>query len=63
MAEGLHPHAYYIVDGTLLPCWSWAAYPELYSSKHKTTGLNVQIACTLTRDRARISDPIDDSRS
>src|SRR5579863_8543415 len=21
----------YIVDGTLLPCWSWRAHPELYS--------------------------------
>ena len=21
----------YLVDGTLLPCWSWAAHPELYS--------------------------------
>jgi hypothetical protein len=28
----------YIVDGTLLPCWSWRAHPELYSGKHKTTG-------------------------
>ena len=37
----------YIVDGTLLPCWSWASHPELYSGKHKTTGMNVQVACTL----------------
>ena len=29
----------YIVDGSLLPCWSWASNPELYSGKHKTTGL------------------------
>jgi Helix-turn-helix of DDE superfamily endonuclease len=27
----------YIVDGTLLPCWSWRAHPELYSGKHKAT--------------------------
>jgi hypothetical protein len=37
----------YIVDGALLPCWSWASHPELYSGKHKTTGMNVQVACTL----------------
>ena len=33
----------YIVDGTLLPCWSWRAHPELYSGKRKTTGMNVQV--------------------
>jgi hypothetical protein len=62
VAEDLHPHAHYIVDGTLLPCWSWAAHPELYSGKHKTTGLNVQVACSLAGDLAWISDPIDGSR-
>ena len=62
VAEDLSPRAPYIVDGTLLPCWSWAAHPELYSGKHKTTGLNVQVACTLTGDLAWISDPIDGSR-
>jgi hypothetical protein len=49
----------YIVDGTLLPCWSWASCPALYSGKHKTTGMNVQVACTLTGHLAWISDPID----
>jgi Helix-turn-helix of DDE superfamily endonuclease len=34
VAEDLSPQAHYIVDGTLLPCWSWAAHPELYSGKH-----------------------------
>jgi hypothetical protein len=62
VAEDLSPHAHYIVDGTLLPCWSWAAHPELYSGKHKTTGLNVQVACTLAGDLAWISDPINGSR-
>jgi hypothetical protein len=52
----------YIVDGTLLPCWSWAAHPELYSGKHKTTGMNVQVACTLSGDLAWISAPIVGSR-
>ena len=26
-ADELDPGACYIVDGTLLPCWSWRAYP------------------------------------
>jgi hypothetical protein len=52
----------YIIDGTLLPCWSWAAHPELYSGKHKTTGLNVQVVCTITGHLSWISDPIDGSR-
>jgi DDE superfamily endonuclease len=62
VAEDLSPRAHYIVDGTLLPCWSWASHPELYSGKHKTTGMNVQVACTLSGDLAWISDPIEGSR-
>ena len=33
-AEELDPSRQYVVDGTLLPCWSWAGHPELYSGKH-----------------------------
>ena len=61
-ADELDENAQYIIDGTLLPCWSWAARPELYSGKHKTTGMNVQVACTLAGRLAWISDPIDGSR-
>jgi len=61
-ADELDQRTQYIVDGTLLPCWSWASRRELYSGKHKTTGMNVQIACTLTGDLAWISDPIAGSR-
>jgi len=57
-ADELDDQTQYIVDGTLLPCWSWAARPELYSGKYKATGMNVQIACTLTGRLAWISDPI-----
>ena len=39
VAEELVPGRQYIVDGTLLPCWSWASHPRLYSGKHKTTGM------------------------
>ena len=58
-AEELDASTQYVVDGTLLPCWSWAAHPELYSGKHKTTGMNLQVACTLDGQLAWISDPID----
>jgi alkylated DNA repair dioxygenase AlkB len=61
-ADELDERRRYIVDGTLLPCWSWASHPELYSGKHKTTGMNVQVACTLTGGLAWISDPIEGSR-
>ena len=61
-AEELDDRQQYIVDGTLLPCWSWASHPELYSGKHKTTGMNVQIACTLNGQLMWISDPIDGRR-
>jgi hypothetical protein len=61
-ADELDGRTQYIVDGTPLPCWSWAAHPELYSGKHRATGMNVQVACTLTGSLAWISDPIDGSR-
>src|SRR3984893_6899854 len=57
-ADELDVGTCYIVDGTLLPCWSWRAHPELYSGKRKTTGMNVQVACTITGCLAWISDPI-----
>lgn len=58
-ADELDGATQYIIDGTLLPCWSWRSNPALYSGKHKTTGYNVQIACTLRGDLAWISDPVD----
>jgi Helix-turn-helix of DDE superfamily endonuclease len=33
-ADELDQAVQYIVDGTLLPCWSWAGHKELYSGKH-----------------------------
>jgi len=61
-ADELDAGTQYIVDGTLLPCWSWAAHPELYSGKHKTTGMKVQVACTIYGHLAWISDPVNGSR-
>ena len=60
--EDLDDQTQYVVDGTLLPCWSWASHPGLYSGKHKTTGMNVQVACTLSGQLAWISDAIEGSR-
>lgn len=61
-AEDLDPQSQYIVDGTLLPCWSWRSHPKLYSGKHKTTGLNVQVACDLYGNLAWVSDPVYGNR-
>jgi hypothetical protein len=61
-ADDLDPDAQYVLDGTLLPCWSWAGHEELYSGKHKTTGMNVQLACTIYGKLAWISDPVNGSR-
>jgi hypothetical protein len=52
----------YVVDGSLLPCWSWRSDPGLYSGKHTTTGMNVQCACTHEGELAWISDPLPGSR-
>ena len=57
--EDLDPAAQLIIDGTLLQCWSWKDHSELYSGKHKATGLNVQVACTLSGALAWVSDPQD----
>jgi hypothetical protein len=61
-ADDLDPRSQLIVDGTLLPCWSWTSAPGLYSGKHKTTGMNVQVACTLEGQIAWISDPVEGCR-
>ena len=57
-ADDLDPATQLLVDGTLLPCWSWADHPELWSGKHRTTGVNVQVACTLSGQLAWVSDPV-----
>lgn len=56
--EDLDPAEPLIVDGTLLPTWSWRSKPELFSGKHKTTGVNVQVACDLNGRLAFVSDPM-----
>jgi hypothetical protein len=55
--DDLDPEEQLIVDGTLLPCWSWADHPEDWSGKAGTTGLNVQTACSLDGDLRWVLDP------
>lgn len=55
LADGGHCFA----DGTLPPCWTWRAHPELRSGKHKATGMKVLLACTLDGRPAWISDPVN----
>jgi hypothetical protein len=51
--------ASYFVDGTLLPCWTWRAHPELRSGKHRATGMKVLLACTPAGRPAWISAPVN----
>jgi DDE superfamily endonuclease len=57
VAEDLSPGEQYVADGTLVPCWSWADRPDLYSGKHKTTGVNLQVVCDLSGSLRWVSDP------
>lgn len=61
-ADELDGGTCYIVDGTLLPCWTWRAHPELKSGKHRASGLKVILACTLSGQLTWISDPVNGSR-
>ena len=61
VAEELVRGRQYVVDGTLLPCWSWADRRDLVSGKYRTTGMNVQVVCTLDGELAWISDPFSGS--
>lgn len=46
-----------VLDGTLLPCWSWKDHHELWSGKHKTTGHNIQVITGLDGTLLWMSDP------
>ncbi|GLW93886.1 hypothetical protein Aglo03_47020 [Actinokineospora globicatena] len=49
----------HIIDGTLLPCRSWASQPGLHSKQHRKTEVNVQVACTLDGSLAWVSRPFE----
>jgi DDE superfamily endonuclease/Helix-turn-helix of DDE superfamily endonuclease len=47
-----------LVDGTLWPCWSWAAERDLWAGKYKTTGHGSLIITTLDGRVTFVSDPV-----
>ncbi len=58
--EDLDPTAQLIIDGTLPGVLVLGRPPRaLTSGRHKTTGLNVQVACALSGTLAWVSDPQD----
>ncbi|SDN30878.1 transposase family protein [Actinomyces ruminicola] len=56
--EDLDPTTTLIIDGTVLKTWDWKDTPGLFSGKYRTTGLNVQVACTPSGAIAWVSDPL-----
>ncbi|MDO4897816.1 MAG: transposase family protein [Rothia sp. (in: high G+C Gram-positive bacteria)] len=58
----IHPGSV-VVDGTLIPVWNWRSQGrKLYSGKHKRTGYNHQVLCTLEGRLLAITDPIEGAR-
>lgn len=43
-----------LVDGTITPTWDWKHVPDLFSKKAGMTGMNVQVAATLSGDVAAV---------
>lgn len=50
-----------LVDGTIMPCWSYQDHDELWSRKKSTTGFSAQLVCLLDGNPVYISDPLDGS--
>jgi hypothetical protein len=59
--DDLDPGEQLLVDATLLPCWSWADHRDLYSGKHHSTGVNVQVAARHDGSLLWVSDPLPGS--
>jgi hypothetical protein len=47
-----------LVDGTIVPCWSYQDHKELKSRKKGTTGFNVQLISLLDGTAVYVSDPL-----
>ena len=47
-----------LVDGTIMPCWSYEDHPELWSRKKGTTGFSAQLISLLDGAAVFISDPL-----
>ena len=51
------------VDGTLVPTWNWRSLGKTnFSGKHKRTGFNHQVICTLDGRLLVITDPLPGAR-
>ena len=59
--DDLDPRDQLVIDGTLLPCWSWGDHRELYSGKHRATGHSVQVAVRTDGMLMWVSDPLPGS--
>ncbi|NDR53112.1 transposase family protein [Actinomyces sp. 565] len=59
--EDIDPTQVLIIDGTALKTWDWKDVPGLFSGKYRTTGLNVQVACTPSGAIAWVCDPLPGS--
>lgn len=46
-----------LVDGTIMPCWSYADRGDLWSRKRGVTGFNVQVVTLLDGTPVYLSDP------
>ena len=47
-----------VIDGTLIPVWNWSSPGRtLFSGKHRRTGFNHQVICTLNGRLLAITDP------
>ena len=57
-AEGVSGQGVYIIDGTLLPCWSWKDQTALWSGKYKPAGANLQVVVGLGGRLLWASDPV-----
>ena len=52
-----------MVDGRLIPVWNWASQSRtLFSGKHKRTGYNHQVICTVNGKLLAITDPVPGAR-
>ena len=52
-----------VIDGTLIPTWNWRSLSATnFSGKHKRTGVNHQVICTLDGKLLAITDPVPGAR-
>jgi len=48
-----------LLDGTLVPVWSWRGHRELYSGKHRRTGFNVQVVTDAHGELITVRSPVE----